>query len=255
VAVSGYGTSGPLVDTPAFDGILQARSGFAHVHARDSRPTGVRDYIADKVTALFTVQAVLAALIARERTGEAQTVDVPMLDSFCYFNFPELAQDRTFLESDVRLGEPRTPIVRTRDGFLGVVPASGAQVARALDAVEAPEAENELRAAPDPIQLNNTLYRVLESRTVEQPTAFWLERFSLFDVPVGPVLDFDEHFTDAQVLHNGVYAVDHHPHGGAHRVVRHPVRLGGERLPLGRRAPALGEHRDEVLSELALPAD
>ena len=101
--------------------------------------------IADKIASLFTVQGVLAALHARERTGLGDRVTVPMLDSLAYFDFPDL------LEGEMFIDEPGTGrraeayvAARARDGYLVIAPTTGAQIKRTLEVVGHPEWRDQL---------------------------------------------------------------------------------------------------------------
>lgn len=235
--VSGFGPEGPRATAPVFDSLLQATSGIAAYEAIDGRPTIVRSYLADKTTATFAAQAVLAALLARERTGRGTRVEVSMLDVMGYFDFPDVGQDRTFLGpgAEVDLAPGRTPLVRTSDGWIAVAPVRGAQLAAAVAAVGHPEWVENLKRAPNPTALTEELYRLLETVTRDLTTAECERRFVNADVPVAPVLTVDQHLADPQTVSNDLYVVVDGPVGPMRRV-RHPARVDGERLPLSRTA-------------------
>ena len=86
IRVSGYGQDGPLAEFPAFDSIVQARTGI--VAHNGETPTLVPGYLADKVTGMFAAQAALAALAQRESTGKGAVIDVSMLDDDDVFRRP-----------------------------------------------------------------------------------------------------------------------------------------------------------------------
>ena len=77
LAISGFGTSGPKSNEPVFDTLLQGASGFVTAEAGDGPPRNLRSYIADKISATFAAQAVLAALFARESTGKEPSSTCP----------------------------------------------------------------------------------------------------------------------------------------------------------------------------------
>jgi crotonobetainyl-CoA:carnitine CoA-transferase CaiB-like acyl-CoA transferase len=80
-SISGFGTTGPLADAPAYDHVVQALSGYAAIQsAGTSEPSMVRHGVIDKATAYTLAQAVTAALLQRERTGRGTRIDVSMLD-------------------------------------------------------------------------------------------------------------------------------------------------------------------------------
>ena len=76
VAISGFGTEGPLRDVPAYDPIIQAHAGVAATQGRGDEPAFVRTLLCDKITGYTACQAVTAALFARERSGEGQHIDL-----------------------------------------------------------------------------------------------------------------------------------------------------------------------------------
>jgi crotonobetainyl-CoA:carnitine CoA-transferase CaiB-like acyl-CoA transferase len=87
---NGYGRGGPYADEPAYDDVMQARIGLASLLTdTEGRPALAPTVLADKITGLYLVQAVLAALVARERTGVAHVVEVPMFETMTSFLFAE----------------------------------------------------------------------------------------------------------------------------------------------------------------------
>src|SRR6202000_361336 len=82
VSISGVGESGPYVKKRVYDPIIQGLSGFADIQSQPvtNRPQMIRTIVCDKTTAVFTAQAVAAALYAREKTGKGDHIQVAMLD-------------------------------------------------------------------------------------------------------------------------------------------------------------------------------
>jgi crotonobetainyl-CoA:carnitine CoA-transferase CaiB-like acyl-CoA transferase len=241
VRITGFGEHGARSSLPVFDGLLQAASGFS---AREAGPDGVprltRTFIADKVTALFAAQSILAALLQRRETGKGCDLDLSMLDVMAYFNFPELGQDRTFLPPApaVDLSSTRSALLRTIDGHVLVSPVTGRQIKSALEAVGHPEWKDELKAQPSPSRLLNELLNRLESVTATWTTQECEKRFHEHDVPATAVLSFDEHIADEQTVRNEVYGSSPSDFGPLRRV-RYPARIDGTKLPLTPAAPQL----------------
>ena len=241
VCINGFGNSGPRSSTPSFDGLLQAASGFVSVVSRGEELRGVGSAIMDKVTSLFVVQAALAALHKRSSTGRGAVVDLAMLDVAAHFNFPDLAQHRTFLPPAVPPPVERgaSGIVATKDGFLQLAPVSGRQLVGCITAVGHPEWKDELKATTTGAELTTLLFDRVRTITPSKTTQEWERIFAEHDVPVVPVLTLDEHFADAQVLHNAIYFESESPTGPVRRV-RHPARVDGDVLPPVPPAPSLG---------------
>jgi crotonobetainyl-CoA:carnitine CoA-transferase CaiB-like acyl-CoA transferase len=242
VAITGFGDSGPESGAPVFDMLLQAISGLASLESTDGTPTPLRSYIADKSAASFAAQAVLAALFERERTGQGTRIDVSMLDVMAYFNFPDLCQDRTFLDADApgNLPRGRSGILATSDGFVAVSPVSGRQISATVQAAGHPEWRDDLRAVTNPSALINELYGRLETVTATSTTAEWLQRFRDADVPAAPALTADEHFAHRQTVHNELYSEGSSP-AGPIRKIRHPALFDGAPLAGVTPPPSLDE--------------
>jgi crotonobetainyl-CoA:carnitine CoA-transferase CaiB-like acyl-CoA transferase len=175
-----------------------------------------------------------------------------MLDVLAYFDFPDLGQDRTFLDADAphELRRGRSGLLETSDGFLAVSPVSGRQIGAAVTAVGHPEWKDDLKQIRHPTELTDALYDRLETVTRLQPTAHWLEVFAQHDVPAAAVMTLDEHLDDEQVLVNAIYSNGGSPVGPV-RQVRYPARVDGHLLRPAGDAPDLGQHTTEVVGPTA----
>jgi formyl-CoA transferase len=255
IYISGYGPTGPLADAPAFDTVLQARSGMTEAVSTSDTPTLLPGYPVDKLTAVMAAQAALAALVTREREGRGDRVDVAMLDVAAYLNFVDLFPGRVFVErapADARNRQSSAvrPL-RASDGWLLVAPVSAEHIRRVCRAAGHPEWADEVLAVRDQVAMVNALFERLESAVRNEPVGVWLERFGAEDLPVAPCLTMDEHLADAQVDHNQVYAVDDWPDVGSVRTTRYPARFSSSGpVPTGAPAPRLGADTDEVVTGL-----
>jgi crotonobetainyl-CoA:carnitine CoA-transferase CaiB-like acyl-CoA transferase len=249
VVVTGYGGDSPYAEEPAFDPIIQAQCALFTAAPGTTRPTAVNMIIADKIASVFTVQGVLAALHARERSGMGDRVTIPMLDSLSYFGFPDLLEGDAFIDEPEtgRRADPYIP-ARAADGYLVIAPTTGAQIKRALDVVGHPEWRDELMRHPDRTDFLYALVRlaepVLSTATVEE----WLDRFHRADVPASAVLDIAGHLADPHVVHNRVYQVYSHPDRGRVRTARYPVGFAGYPPLLPVPYPEPGQHNAELLA-------
>jgi crotonobetainyl-CoA:carnitine CoA-transferase CaiB-like acyl-CoA transferase len=251
LVITGFGSTGPRLRAPAFDVLLQATSGLAVLEGSPDQPVALRSLVADKATAVFGVQAVLAALFARERTAQGSRIELAMLDVISYFDFPDLCQDRTFLDPRAphELRRGRSGILRTEDGYLALSPVSGHQIGNTVVAVGHPEWKDDLKTLVDPTDLMDTVYERVEQITITRPTSHWLRVFEQFDVPAAPVLSADEHFGDQQVRHNRLYSTADSPAGPVRRV-RYPAIVDGTVFTAQRPPPDLGEHTRAVLDPM-----
>jgi formyl-CoA transferase len=242
-----------MANAPAFDAILQARVGLAQAQGDGTKPALTPAYIVDKMAAAMVSQAVLAALLSRERTGIAERVDVAMIDAAAYINYPDVMANRTFVAdppADARnLQLAATRLLRTSDGWLAVAPVTRDQVRRACAVVGHPQLANAVLAIPDAAALTRRLFDELERVTVTDATTTWVKRFTAADVPAAPCLSLDEHVGDAAVVHNRLYAIENWNDVGAVRHVRYPAVFstwGQLRATSG--PPALGEHTDQIFA-------
>ena len=254
LAITGYGPDGPDAARGAFDASVQAAAGVAWTNAHEGRPEVLRFYLVDKVTAMFAVQGVLAALLRRATTGRGELVEVSMLDSAAYFDFPDLFAQRTAV-ADVAPVDPEDnpgvhTLVPTGDGFIVVAPSQWSHVVAAADACGHPEWPGELSGLRGFGALAPALMQRIGGCTATGTTAEWLDRFTAADVPAAPVRDLDGHLDDPQVRHNGTYVELESDLLGRHRAPCHPARVGGERLVAVTPAPALDEHGPSVRDAL-----
>lgn len=251
----GWPSDSEAGDSPAYDDVIQAASGIAHTFELQSgRPALAPTLIADKVSGLTIVHAVLAALFHRERTGEGQFVEVPMIDAITSFTLVEHGAAAVQQPPAGTAGYPRILIPERRpfataDGWMAILPYSAKDYAALFaeggrdDLVDDPRTltpEARMRHAAE-------LYAVVEQIVVTRPTAFWVEFCRRHDIPAGPVRTLDEVVADLPIAE--------HPHVGPYRQVPHPVRYSRTPAGVHRSAPRLGEHSVEVLREVGLADD
>ncbi len=242
LSINGFGDSGPLVDAPAFDSLIQGRTGIAATEARNAgRPAVTPFNMVDKVTGAFGAQAVLAALYEREKTGQGSHVQLPMLDVMGYFNFPDMFQHRTFAGDTAEWNPPQSQVLETADGHVVISPANGQQMSKTLNAIERPEWKDDFKRMPDPVAMAAEFFRRVGTVVKERTTAFWLQRFTEMDVPAAPVFGLDEFLQDEQVVHNQIYSSLDSPVGGI-RAARYPGRFDGQILPPRFGPPSVGQH-------------
>lgn len=225
--VSGNGPSGPRVGEPAFDTVIQARSGLTDAGSRTPGRTVAVGYPVDKLTPMLATQAILAALFVRERTGEGDRIDLAMLDAAAYVNFPDLMVNRMFLDHQPDEARHQHALsqaaIPASDGWFVVAGVTGRQIKRSCEAIGHPEFAADLFAQPDNAALLRRIVALFGPVTGEKPLAHWLESFTAHDVPAAPCLSIDEHLADEQVEHNGIYSVQEWPGLGRVRTPRYPA--------------------------------
>lgn len=259
VSMSGYGESGPYVARPGQDLLLQAMGGALYsAGSPDEPPRAAPYFLADAITGYSAFEAVLAALLHRERTGEGQLVEVNMLDALIAMQMQELSVRTVGGVPQSRSTEVhahsyiRAPygIYATSDGYVALAFADLGVLAEAFDEPElkAYDAERDGFAHRD--EISALVGRSLATRT----TAWWLEDLGARGVWVGPVNSYDDLIDDPQVQHNGSFVTYDHPTEGTVTTPGFAFRMAATPATVSRPAPLVGEHTDEVLADLGLSA-
>jgi len=256
VAISGYGPDGPYAGQPAYDMIIQAMSGFAKMLGSEEEPKLIRNVVADKTSGLTAAWATLAALLARERGGEGQRIDVPMLDAFASFVLPDEFGPRSFGEP------PEGPVAAellyrawpTADGRIAVVIIEDRQFQGLCKVIDRPDLAGDERYANIIGRIMNAaeLFAALEEGLRKLPTAELVERAHRENVPLASVNDLDEFLHDPQVIANETVLAIPHEEAGDIRVLRSAPRFSRTPSDVRRPPPMLGEHTEEVLREAGL---
>jgi crotonobetainyl-CoA:carnitine CoA-transferase CaiB-like acyl-CoA transferase len=251
----GFGQDGPWRARPAFDEIIQAASGFASAMGTDDEPAFVPSLIGDKICGMALTSAVTAALLHRERTGEGQMVEVPMLETLAAFNSIEMFGGMSFEPPTGPAGYKRMKArrpVRTRDGWMTMLPYSGANWCAFFEAVGHPECIEEF-SVRDPVARARNIDRIYERMREIGPTkttAEWEALLLSIDVPHTACARLSEVTEQPHLKAVGLFQELDHPSEGIIRQARPPTRFSASPAGVHRLAPLLGEHTREVLREL-----
>ncbi|MGF1529301.1 MAG: CaiB/BaiF CoA transferase family protein [Candidatus Competibacterales bacterium] len=256
-SISGFGTSGPYAQRPVYDPLIQALSGLTTVQggSDQARPRLVRTILPDKLTGFLAAQAITAALLARERTGEGQHVELSMLDGLVNFLWHSDMGSQTFVGCELPQAEAQSfidLIYRTRDGYVSVAVQTDRQWRALAEALGRPEWLGDERFKTAAQRQENIDARLaLTQEALEHFTSQeCLDRLQAHDVPCAPVLRRCEVIHHPQVLANEVLRELDHPHAGRLRQTRPAARFSHTPVEPGGPAPALGEHSEMILREL-----
>jgi crotonobetainyl-CoA:carnitine CoA-transferase CaiB-like acyl-CoA transferase len=252
---TGFGQDGPWRARPAFDEIIQAASGFASAMGTDDEPVFVPSLIGDKLCGMALTSAVTAALLHRERTGEGQMVEVPMLETLAAFNsiemFGGLAFEPPIGPSGYKRMKARRP-VRTKDGWLTMLPYSGENWCAFFAAVGHPECIEEFQVR-DPVARARNIDRIYDRMrdiALTRTTAEWEELLLSIDVPHTAFAKLSEVAEQPHLKAVGMFPVLDHPTEGKIRQARPPARFSASPAAIRRLPPLLGQHTREVLCEV-----
>jgi crotonobetainyl-CoA:carnitine CoA-transferase CaiB-like acyl-CoA transferase len=256
VSISGFGEKGPYAEKPAYDPVIQGFSGLATVQAGsdEARPRILRTILPDKLTAITASQAITAALLARERSGQGQHVRLSMLEAVLAFLWASDMGDQTFAGDEPRRQEPasaRDLIYDTADGYMTVAALTDRQWAALARTVGHPEwLEDERFKTPALRQRNiDARLELTQQALLARPAAEWLDRLTAAQVPCGPVLRRNEVIRHPQVEALGLVVETAHEKAGRLRQARAAARFSKTPTAIRRGAPALGEHTSEILAE------
>jgi crotonobetainyl-CoA:carnitine CoA-transferase CaiB-like acyl-CoA transferase len=256
-SISGFGTTGPLADAPAYDHVVQALSGFAAIQsAGTTEPSMVRHGVIDKATAYTLAQAVTAALFDRVRTGRGTRIDVSMLDVAIAFLWPDGMMDHTVDEPSSVL-PPTSRSFRvspTADGQVVLVTLTASQWAGLTAALlDEGAAGDAMTDTAERMKGGAETMRRVRTVIANMPTDEVVARLRAADVAVAPVRQLDEVADDPQVVASGtVHAFVHTVLGPVHQPRAAPLFDGVATDPEPS-APRLGEHTDDVLREAGCP--
>ncbi len=257
-AISGFGTSGPARDRPAYDTVAQAASGYLRLLTPPENPRVIGPAIADAVTGQYAAMACLAALVERAQTGKGRRIDISMLEAMCHFNLdsfthyysmgevmgplsrPVVSQSYTFECSDgkwiaIHLSSP--------DKFwTGLLAATGQQ-----QLADDPRFGERLERIGHQDDLIAQFTPVFRTRTRDE----WCAILNDNGVPYSPAYDSDEALEDPQARHLQLKIEAPSEELGTFTTVRAPYNFDGSPelgvLP----PPLLDEHGDEIRAELA----
>ena len=259
-SITGFGQDGPYAQRAGYDYIVQAMGGLMSITGLpDGAPGGgpVRAgvAVADLFTGVYCANAILAALLARQATGEGATIDLALFDTQLAMLANQASSALVSGRDPGRQGAGHPSIVpyqpfEASDRTFIVAVGNDSQFARLAAMLGAPEWAVDPDFATNSARVANRdrLVPLIAHRIAAAPAAEWLERFEEAGIPAGPINSVGEALADPQALARG--AVRRLGAGalGDVTVVGNPVRVDGHRLDCDLPPPALGEHTDELIA-------
>lgn len=264
-SISGFGQDGPYANWPGFDSIAQGMGGLMSVTGKpEDGPMRVGIPIADLCSGHFCAQAIMAALLEREVSGEGQWVQTSLLESqiaMLDFQAAQWLIDHKVPRStgnEHPLTVP-TGVFQTRDGYINLAAIGNNMFKRLCVALEIPELIDQPGCGSDPERVRNRerVNAAVGTAFLQRSTAEWTEILLKAGVPCGPIYTVDRMFDDPQVKHLGIARTLQHPELGDIEVVGLPMnfsRYPRQDGPLTA-APAQGDQTGQILGELGYSAE
>lgn len=261
-SVTGFGHTGPLSHNPGFDPVIQAMSGLIDVTGHPDREgTKVGIPIADIITSSYVVIGVLAALRQRERTGEGQAIDLSLLDvQMASMANVGSAYLNTGMVSE-RLGNQHnnvTPyqVFQTADDPIMVCAGNDGLFAKLADLLGHPEWATDPRYRTNADRKKNEKEIVGEIQDLlnGKKSDEWLVLLQKAGVPAGRVNTISQALEQEQVQARGGVEAVQHPEAGEIKLLASPLRFSNLGIETRLPPPRLGEHNEQVFSELFLSA-
>ncbi|MDC0410403.1 CoA transferase [Gammaproteobacteria bacterium] len=256
VAVSGFGTKGPMADLPAFDHVIQGLAGFTDLQSPEKNSFDfIRTFICDKVTAYTVGQAATAALLARATTNEGQHIDISMLHACLAFMWPDGMMHKTLKDKDRFKMSPGSDYFETinyKDGGVAVAPLTNDHWKALLPMLGYPELLGTPLYASIASRMTNMdqVMKVLRTPRNDIGVKKAIEVLSAADVPCAPCTKRKDLEGVEQIQAIGALETYVTKTMGELTVTTPPILFEGKSTSQAEPSPLLGEHSEEILEEL-----
>lgn len=251
----GFGADGPYAARPAYDDLIQGLTALPDLQARAGGIAGcVPMNLGDRVCALALVNVLTSALLYRERTGDGQSVELPMFETMAEFVLSEHMWGHVFVPPEEGMGAvrlfDRRP-ARTKDGHLCHWIATDAQYVRFVEALGCPEMKDDPRFARRAQRYRNlpAFQAFIDEQLMKRTTAENLELLGRADIPAMPMHTLESLMKDPHLAARGFFRRVQHPSEGEIVSMAVPSTWSRSMPKNDRPAAHAGEHTREVLAE------
>ena len=252
-SITGFGP-GKDQDLPGYDFLVQARGGLMGITgASEGQGMKVGVAVSDVICGLHAANAILAALVRRQTTGEGARLEVPLFECQVAV-LVNRAQEYLISGKDTgRLGNAHPSIVpyqafQASDRPIAVAAGNDRQFRELCGVLDRDALASDARFATNPGRVTNraVLVPILEAEFARRPASEWTDLLNARGVPCGPVNSLTEVFADEHLRSSGMVQTIDHPAAGSVPLLTSPILVDAERPPIRRHPPCLGEHSGEV---------
>ena len=260
-SITGYGQTGPYSNRPGYDVMVEAEMGLMHITgSRDGPPVKVGVAVTDLTTGLYASNAVMAALIARGRTGRGQHIDVALSDcqvaTLANLGSSVLISGK---RDTGRWGTAHPSIVpyrsfKTADGDILFGGGNDKLFNILCVGLGKPEWATDPRFITNAVRVQhrNLLEEGIETITQGKTTQEWMDIFHGKGLPYAKVNDVLDTMNHAHVRARNMVVEVEHEHCGTMKLINTPVKYSEATPGVRSPPPTLGEHTEEVLKSLGL---
>lgn len=262
VHLVGFGSEGPYGGRQAFDDLVQAASGGADMLLDNNGESTMRmfpSYIADKVSGLHALYGTLAALFHRERTGQGQFVEVPMLESYTHFLMIEHLYGASFEPSVGHVGStpalaPDRAAFRTKDGWIATMPSGkeGANNFMKLGGIADFYNSEEFVTAKTSKEKVALYNKAMRQAAATHTTEEWMQLGEQHRIPIMRANTMDNVLDDPHLKAVGFFEVLPHETEGHWRSMKPPIKFSKTPASVRRNPPKTGADTEAVLSKAGI---
>ncbi len=257
-SISGFGQSGPYRDRPGYDQIAQGMGGLMSITGLPGQgPVRVGIPVADLTAGMFLAHGILVALLERERSGRGQWVHTSLLEAMVRMLDFQASRWTLGKEIPPQAGNDHptgipTGVFKTSDGHINIAASGQVMYRRLCEAIGAtaliddPRFKTPADRSKHRKAMNEELDRVL----MHKPSAHWVDVLNKAGVPTGPIYNVKEVFDDPHVQALKLAVPIEHPRLGKQAVQNLPVTLSRTPGAVRTASPDMGQHTDEILTDL-----
>ncbi|KAF9935271.1 hypothetical protein FBU30_004846 [Linnemannia zychae] len=257
-SITGYGQTGPYKMRPGYDVMIEAEAGLMYITGEEKgTPVKVGVAVTDLTTGLYAHGAIMAALLARHKTGRGQHIDCSLLDSQVV-TLANIGSSYLIAGQEARrMGTSHPSIVPyqvlpSRDSHIMIGAGNDGQfkiLCSVLDLPHLPDTP-EFKTNKDRVRHRQKLISILKERLQTQDNAYWLARLEGRGIPFAPINNIAQTFEHPQVIAREMIQEIDHPKAGKIKLTGPAVKYSETKPSIRIPPPMLGEHTDEILKHV-----